>query len=312
MAMDKITFRRILKWGFLNFFRNGLVSAATVLVISLSIFMIGSVIVGSAFLSGIISSLEEKVDISAYFKTGAPEEQILALKKDLEALPEVRAVKYISADEALAAFRERHIGDEAILQSLEVVGANPFSSSLEIKAHDSSKYDAISKFLEKGSYGGILDADSSGQKKITYRQNQFVIDRLSSLLSTSRRIGFAVSLILAVIALMVAYSTVRLAIYNSRDEISVMQLVGASRAFIRGPFLVEGIIHGIIASFFTLALLYPAFWLMGNKTSALFGGVNVFQYFLSNILQIFFILLVAGVLLGVLSAYIAIRRYLKV
>ena len=289
-----------------------MVSAATVLVISLSIFMIGSVIVGSAFLSGIISSLEEKVDISAYFKTGAPEEQILALKKDLEALPEVRAVKYISADEALAAFRERHIGDEAILQSLEVVGANPFSSSLEIKAHDSSKYDAISKFLEKGSYGGILDADSSGQKKITYRQNQFVIDRLSSLLSTSRRIGFAVSLILAVIALMVAYSTVRLAIYNSRDEISVMQLVGASRAFIRGPFLVEGIIHGIIASFFTLALLYPAFWLMGNKTSALFGGVNVFQYFLSNILQIFFILLVAGVLLGVLSAYIAIRRYLKV
>src|SRR3989338_8596568 len=312
MAMDKITFRRILKWGFLNFFRNGVVSAATVLVISLSIFMIGSVIVGSAFLSGIISSLEEKVDISAYFKTGAPEEQILALKKDLEALPEVRAVKYISADEALAAFRERHIGDEAILQSLEVVGANPFSSSLEIKAHDSSKYDAISKFLEKGSYGGILDADSSGQKKITYRQNQFVIDRLSSLLSTSRRIGFAVSLILAVIALMVAYSTVRLAIYNSRDEISVMQLVGASRAFIRGPFLVEGVIHGIIASFFSLALLYPAFWLMGNKTSALFGGVNVFQYFLSNILQIFFILLVAGVLLGVLSAFIAIRRYLKV
>ena len=161
-------------------------------------------------------------------------------------------------------------------------------------------------------YSGILDADSSGAKKITYRQNQFVIDRLSSLLSTSRRVGFAISLILAIIALMVAYSTVRLAIYNSKDEISVMQLVGASRAFIRGPFLVEGIIHGIIASIFTMAILYPAFWLIGNKTSALFGGVNVFQYFLSNIFQIFFILLVAGVLLGVLSAYIAIRRYLKV
>ena len=312
MAMDQITFRRILKWGFLNFFRNGVVSFATVLVMSLSIFMIGSVIVGSAFLSGIISSLEEKVDVSAYFKTAAPEAQILSLKKDLEALPEVRAVKFISADEALATFRERHVGDDAILQSLEVVGANPFSPSLEIKAKDSSKYDAISKFLEKGQYSGILDADSSGAKKITYRQNQFVIDRLSSLLSTSRRIGFAVSLILAIIALMVAYSTVRLAIYNSRDEISVMQLVGASRAFIRGPFLVEGIIHGIIASFFTLALLYPAFWLIGAKTSALFGGVNVFQYFLSNIFQIFFILLVSGMLLGVLSAYIAIRRYLRV
>jgi len=81
MAMDKITFRRILKWGFLSFFRNGVVSAATVLVISLSIFMIGAVVVGSTFLSGIISSLEEKVDVSAYFKTSAPEARILSLKK---------------------------------------------------------------------------------------------------------------------------------------------------------------------------------------------------------------------------------------
>lgn len=312
MAMDKITFRRILKWGFINFFRNGVVSLATVLVMSLSIFMIGSVIVGSSFLSAVISSLEEKVDISAYFKTAASEPKILSLKSDLEKLPDVGAVKYISAEEALEAFRARHIGDEVVLQSLEVVEANPFSASLEIKAKDPSKYETISKFLESGKYDDILDVDASGQKKITYRQNQFIIDRLSSLLSTSRKIGFSISLVLALIALMVAYSTVRLAIYNSKDEISVMQLVGASHAFIRGPFLVEGVMHGVIASVFTLAALYPAFWIIGRKTSTLFGGFNIFEYFTGNIFQIFFILLVVGILLGTLSAYIAIRRYLKV
>lgn len=310
--MDKITFRRILKWGFLNFFRNGVVSVATVLVMSLSIFMIGAVIVGSAFLSNIISDLESKVDISAYFKPTASESAILALKGDLEKLPEVSAVKYVSAGEALEIFRARHEGDEVILQSLEVVGGNPFSPSLEIKARDPSKYEAISRFLESGRHNGILDTEPSGQKKITYRQNQFIIDRLSSILTTSRRVGFAVSLILAAVALMVAYSTVRLAIYNSRDEISVMQLVGASRTFIRGPFLVEGVIHGIIAAVFTAAILYPVFWLAGKKTSALFGGIDIFEYFYGNFLQIFLILLVSGVLLGTLSAYFAIRRYLKV
>ena len=310
--MDKITFRRILKWGFINFFRNGVVSVATVLVMSLSIFMIGGVIVGGSFFSAVISSLEEKVDISAYFKVAASESAILSLKSDLENSPEVSAVKYISADEALKTFRERHRGDEVVLQSLEVIETNPFSASLEIKAKDPSKYGSISKFLESGRYDNILDADANGQKKITYRQNQFVIDRLSSLLSASRKIGFAVSSVLAVIALMVAYSTVRLAIYNSKDEISVMQLVGASRAFIRGPFLVEGVMHGVIAAVFTLAVFYPAFWLVGRKTSALFSGFNIFEYFISNIFQIFFILLAVGILLGVLSAYFAIRRYLRV
>ena len=310
--MDKITFRRVLKWGFVNFFRNGVVSLATVLVMSLSIFMIGSVIVGSSYLSTIISNLEEKVDISAYFKKTAPEQEILAAKTSIESLQDVRDVKYISADKSLELFRLRHQGESAILESLEVVGENPFSPSIEIHAKDPSKYEAISRFLESGRFDRILDVDEKGQKKITYRQNQLTIDKLSSLLSTARRAGIALSLILAIISMVVAFSTVRLAIYNAKDEISVMQLVGASRAFIRGPFLVEGVIHGIIAVLFTLAVLYPAFWIVGQKTSALFGELNIFDYFVSNFWQVATLLFVAGVALGTLSATFAIRRYLRV
>ena len=289
-----------------------MVSLATVLVMSLSIFMIGLVLVGGSFLSAVISNLEGKVDISAYFKQAAPEAEILALKRELESLPEVKGAKYVSADEALALFKERHQGDEIVLQSLEVVGGNPFSPSLEIQAKDPTKFEAISKFLESGRYDNILDKETSGQKKITYRQNQLAIDKLTSLLATARRLGFALSIILALIALLVAYSTVRLAIYNAKDEISVMQLVGASRAFIRGPFLVEGIIYGVIAPILTLAVFYPAFWFAGEKTAGLFGGLNIFSYFISNIFQISFILLLIGILLGVFSAYIATRRYIKV
>ena len=128
----------------------------------------------------------------------------------------------------------------------------------------------------------------------------------------ARKVGFALSFALAAIALMVAYSTVRLAIYNAKDEISVMQLVGASRAFIRGPFLVEGVIHGILSAIFTLAVFYPVFWFAGTKTKALFMGLNIFEYFLSNIFQIGAILVFTGIILGTFSAALAVRKYLKV
>ncbi len=312
--VDKITFKRILKWGFVNFFRNGVVSLATVLVMSLSIFMIGLVLVGSSFLSGVISNLEEKVDISVSFKQAAPEAEILALKRELEGLPEVKSVKYVSANEVLSTFKETHKEDETVSKSLEVLGEDfRLPAILGIKAKDPSKFEIISKFLESGRYDNILDnKEASGEKKITYQQNQLAIEKLTSLLATARRLGFALSVILAIIALLVAYSTVRLAIYNAKDEISVMQLVGASSAFIRGPFLVEGIIHGIIAPILTLAVFYPTFWFTGEKTAGLFGGLNIFSYFISNIFQISFILLLIGILLGVFSAYIATHRYLKV
>ncbi|OGF61512.1 hypothetical protein A2662_01935 [Candidatus Giovannonibacteria bacterium RIFCSPHIGHO2_01_FULL_45_33] len=310
--MDQITFKRVFKWGFINFFRNGVVSVATVLVMSLSIFMIGIVVMGSIFLNGVIVSLEEKVDISVYFKQDAAEQDILSMQKNLQDLPEVKDVKYVSRDEALRIFTERHQGDTVVLQSLQVVEENPFYASLEISAKDTAKYESIAQFLENSEQASLITADEAGQKKITFRQNQAAIEKLTSLLSTARLVGFAVSIMLAFIAVLVAYNTVRLAIYNSKEEISVMQLVGASNAFIRGPFLVEGVMYGLLSSIFTIAVFYPIFWWTGKKTASIFGGLNVFLYFTANILEIAAILISTGLILGVLSSAFAVRKYLRV
>ncbi|MDP2668945.1 MAG: permease-like cell division protein FtsX [bacterium] len=310
--MDQITFKRVFKWGFINFFRNGVVSVATVLVMSLSIFMIGIVVMGSIFLNGVIVSLEEKVDISVYFKQDANEQDILSMQKNLQDLSEVKDVKYVSMDEALRIFTERHQGDTVVLQSLQVIEENPFYASLEISAKDTAKYESIAQFLESSEQASLITTDEAGQKKITFRQNQAAIEKLASLLSTARLVGFAVSIMLALIAVLVAYNTVRLAIYNSKEEISVMQLVGASNAFIRGPFLVEGVMYGLLSSIFTIAVFYPVFWWAGKKTASIFGGLNVFSYFTANILEISFILVAVGLTLGVLSSAFAVRKYLRV
>jgi len=312
MIMKNTTFQRIVKSGVINFFRNGSVSVATVLVMSLSLLMLISVLLGGIFFDAFIQGLQDKVDVSVYFKRGADEKDILSLKQDISARQEVKDVVYVSQEIALQRFMERHKGEELILRSLEVVEGNPFSASLEISAADPSKYDAISSFLEQERYKPLIDIDSQGRQKITYRQNQDVIDRLNSMLRVTRAIGLSIGIVLAVIATIMAYNTVRLAIYSARDEISVMQLVGASHGFVRGPFLVEGVIHGIISATFTIIVLYPAIWWIGDKTATIFGGLNIFSYFISNLFQIMLLVLALGIGLGVLSSQLAIRKYLKV
>src|SRR3989338_4783541 len=154
--MKKSTFRRVVKSGIVNFFRNGLVSLATVLVMSLSLLMLASVVMGSIFLNNFIQSLQEKVDISVYFKKTVSESTILDLQNQLKARAEVTEVVYISREEALKRFMERHKNEELIIRSIEVVGENPFSASLEIGASDPSKYNTIAAFVESPQYRDIV------------------------------------------------------------------------------------------------------------------------------------------------------------
>jgi len=302
--MLKSEINRVIKRGVVNFWRNGWVSLATVLVMVLALFVLGALFFSNVLLTSALSRLEEKVDISVYFKTSAPEEDILALKSALGKLQEVKAVEYVSSDQALAAFQERHAENALITQALEELGENPLGASLNVKAKDPRQYEAISRFLEAESFENIVD-------KINYRQNQVVIEKLTGILKASRALGLGITLALSAIAILVAFNTIRLAIYTSKDEISIMRLVGASTARVRSPFLVEGVIHGAIASVLTMLAFWPLAAWLGPKADRFFGGPNLLNYYLSNFLAIFLMLLTAGVVLGVISSLIATRRYLK-
>ena len=299
-----VKLRRVIKAGFINFWRNGWVSLATIMVMAMTLFVIGGLIFGRALLNSTLSQLENKVDITVYFKTDANEDDIFSLKNKLAKLNEVASINYISADEALEAFRARHADNALITQSLDELGENPLEASLNIKAKDPTQYEIISQFLKTS---GIDSID-----KVDYSQNKAVIERLSNILNASRNAGVGITLVLSIIAVLVAFNTIRLAIYTSRDEIAVMRLVGASNRYIRGPFIIEGIMHGLVAAIFTMIIFYPLTYWLGPLAERFFGGPNLFAYYISNFFQLFAILLAAGVLLGSFSSYIATRRYLKV
>ncbi|MEK7133370.1 MAG: permease-like cell division protein FtsX [Patescibacteria group bacterium] len=300
-----ITLKRITKNGVISFWRNRWVSLATILVMVLALFMVGALLFLNVLLSSALSRLENKVDISVYFRTDAPESEIKNLSSSLSSLPQVKETEYISREQALDDFKKRHQNNSLITRSLDELEGNPLGASLNVKAKELGQYEAIARFLEAGVYSSIID-------KVNYSQNQLVIGRLSGILGASRRVGMGASLVLAVIAVSVAFNTIRLAIYTNREEISVMRLVGAKNSFIRGPYIIEGIIHGILAAFAAMVIFYPLTLWLGPRAESFFGGPDLFAYYLANFFEIFAVLLFVGVFLGIISSWIAVKKYLKI
>lgn len=303
------SFKRIFSAGAQTFSRSGLVSFATVLIMTATLVIIATLMMLSAILSNTLQAIENKVDISVYFTTSAQESDILAVKSNLETQPNVAQVTYTSADQALQEFRAKHADDQLTLQALDQLGENPLGASLEIRATDPTQYASIVNYL---SNGANIPGGSGTIDRINYYQNKSIIDRLTQAISTTQKAGLAIALLFAIASVIIAFATVRLAIYSSRDEIAVMRLVGASNAFIRGPFIVAGIISGIISAVITMILYYPATWYVGKKLATWLGGFNLYSYYLSHFIVIFGVLLGCGVLLGGLASFVAVRRYLRI
>lgn len=302
--------RRIIKSGFVNFWRNGFVSIASVLVMTITLFVLGFIVFGSALLTSSLEEIKSRVDVNVYFIGAAAEDDILSVKRQLEAMPEVASVEYVSRDTVLENFKERHANDEITLQALEELNDNPFGAVLNIRAKETSQYESIAQFFdteEVVSSNGTPIID-----KINYFENKAAIDNLSRVIEGGRQLGVGITLVLVVLSVMITLNTIRLAIYIARDEIAVMRLVGASNKYIRGPFVVAGAMYGVIAGIITLALFYPATFWLARLSENFFGGLNIFDYYVANFLQIFLLIMCAGVILGVIASYMAVRRYLRV
>lgn len=305
----KTKLKRVIKAGFFSFWRSGYVSFASILVMVITLSVIGSVVFIGAVLNITMTELRNKVDVNVYFVTTASEEEILALKTKIEALPEVFRADYISREQALENFKLKHENDQLTLQALEELGENPLGAALNIKAKEPSQYESIANFLNEEN---VLSSDGSKIiDSVNYFENKTAIEKLSRIINSAENLGLAISLALVAVSIMITLNTIRLAIYISREEISVMQLVGASKNYVRGPFVVTGIIVGLISGIITMAIFFPVSFWLGNTTQNFFIGFNAFDYYIGNFFEILFIVVGSGIGIGALSSLLAVRRYLK-
>jgi cell division transport system permease protein len=300
-----VPLKRIISYGFKNFKRQPTLNIATIFILIISLSLFSSLLLFRSGIRYIVSEIQKKIDVSIYLKKDAPQELIEEIKNGLAGLEEVEKVEYISEEEAMSKFKERHKNDPLILESLEVIGENPFYPSLNIKAQSAGQYAAILTFLEREKFKDAV-------LRVDYAKKQPLIEKLFNITSNLNLIGLFLTLFLGMIAALVTFNTVRIAIQDASEEISIMKLVGASNWYIRGPFIVQGIICGTLAAIITFLLTFFFSYFSAPKVVSLTNGFNIFAWFGAHAFSLFLFQLLLGIGLSVISGLIAIRRYLSV
>ncbi|OGM99647.1 MAG: hypothetical protein A2817_00945 [Candidatus Yanofskybacteria bacterium RIFCSPHIGHO2_01_FULL_39_8b] len=301
----KESLKRIFNAGWTNFKRNSYLSLGTTGVMALVLFLFSALLALNFLSLKVVSSLQEKVDVTAYFKAVATEDEIMKVKDDLSEWSQISNVEYISRDQALEEFKARHAGDILIQDSLAELDDNPLQASLNIKASNPSQYAEIVTFLEGNKFRTLVD-------KINFYENEEVISRVEKISQSIQNWGMLLTLGLAVIAVLITFNTIRLTIYNQKQEIEIMRLVGGSNWHIRAPFLVEGGIYGVFAAIVTLVIFYPVIYLASPKVELVMPNASLIGYFAANAFKYIGMVLFVGTMLGVVSSAVAIRRFLKV
>lgn len=301
-----IAFYRILKNGFLNFIRNGLLSFASTTIMVLTLLCLSLFFILNVALTTGIKAIQEKIDVSAYLQDSAKEKEILALQNDLADQPDVKTVKFVSKQEALERYKAQNAGNQKLLESLTDLD-NPLPASLEIKTYSPDKLDTVTKIFDEEKYKPIV-------RKVSYKENKNVIDKLFKATEFIKKVGILATASFGVVALIIIFNTIRIAIFSQKDDIEIMQLVGATNWYIRWPFIIEGALYGIIATIVSMIALAAILYYTGPTLSNYFGGVgsDISNYLYNNALLIFGTQLLVGVAIGMVSSWLAMRKYLRV
>lgn len=306
--MNRTFLKRIFRSGLTLVRRSGLLGASSIAVTVVTLTVILGLFFSQALLDASLRAVESRVDVTIYISDAASDSTIQAMQKELESMPEVRNVEYISKEEALVTFRERHSGDNLTIQALEEVGKNPLPASFVIHARDTAQYENIIRNLEDNST--FLEENKSFITKVNFGRNKNIINRILVLRDGIQKFGYTLTVIFIVIAVLVTFNTVRISTYTMKDEIEVMRLVGARGIYVRGPFIIAQAVYSVIAAAITLLLFLGVTYILRDSLTVFFG-VDLFRYYVQNIFEIAGLILLSGLALGIIASYASVTRYLR-
>lgn len=303
------TISRILKAGTLQFWRNGFITFSAIVMFVVVLSMVAGVLFFRVVSTAYQEYVASRADVTVYFTPDAKEVEILAFKKQLELLKEVSEVLYTTKEEAFEQFKTQWGDDEVTAAGLRLLGDNPLGAQLEIKAQDLTYFSTINKFIE----GKRVESTSLASiiEDVNYVRNKEIINNLERLTRLIEQLGWIVSFLFAIVVLITTFNTVRLSVYASREEISVMKLMGATNFFVRGPYIFNGMLCGLVGALITSGGLYVAVILF-DRTISTFTGLDVVRLFAVSFGQMFVMLILVGIVVGAVTNYIAVRRYLHI
>ncbi len=304
--MAFVTAKRLTKTGFTNFFRNIWLSLAATSIMTITLFIISTILVLYTLTNLSLQTIQDKVGITAYFNNQTSEREILNIKAEIELMPDVVNVEYIPNTVAVEIFKEMHKDEPLLIEALENYNAseNPLPNTFAIRAAHLESYSTIADTLRSERFAPYFER---------IKDNGKVISRLLNITNTIKYLGIILAAIFVVVTIMVMFNTIRLTIYNRRQEVEIMRLVGATNWYIRMPFIIEGVMYGFIATVITTGIMYALLHFMSGRVESLLSLDNIGGSLTNTLLiQIAVMNLLLGLGLGIIASSIAMRRYLKI
>lgn len=303
--MKWLKFVRTFKEGISNFFRNGSLTLVTVTVLTVSLYAISATLLFLYMANLVMVQAQDRVNISIYFKPTVEESRIMEIKGKLEGYDEIKYVRYVSKEEAFEDLKSYAEKNESVRRAIDEVGENPLNSLLVIGAKNPDQYGRINEAVKNSFFAEDIN-------NINFHDNEDNIKRISNVIMMTKEAGLVMAVVFVFIGILITFNTVKLTIYSHKQEFEVMRLVGASNIYIRMPFVFEGIFYGLASGLVVMLLLFGTAYFVSPLTAGNIPEGNALSLFLGNFLIIFAGVFGAGILLGMISSFIAIRKYLKI
>ncbi|HEX5448183.1 MAG TPA: permease-like cell division protein FtsX [Candidatus Saccharimonadales bacterium] len=305
-----ITAERIIKNGFVNFARNVWLAIAAIAMMAITLTILLFAVVASSTFNHTIDDLTSHIDVVEYLKDNVTQEQINRQMGQLKQLPNVKSVSYTSKEQALKTYERDNANNPTLLTAISETD-NPLPASIEIKPVDPNKLQDIQNFLDRPAQKALQSDPTSysGDRKAA-------IDNITSATHFFQQAGVIGIIIFIVISMLIIFNTIRMAIFNRRDELVIMRLLGASTSYIRGPFIVETMLYGAVAAAISLIVCWSLFKVASSTLQASSLGLLDISYsnsyFSRHLAMILTIQILVGILIGAASSAIATRRYLRI
>ncbi len=297
---------RVIKFSFQDIVRNGWLSVATVTILLLALLSINVLLTVQTISDSAIEAVKQKIDISLYMDPAASEEEISALRAQIASLPEVSSITYVSKEKALASFREKYSNNPEILQALKELGRNPLSPSLAIMPADTARSPMLIAQLQQ------IDSDIIESRD--FADNSVILEKINYVTERINEVGWFLIAIFMFTSLLVAYNTIRVAIYTHRREIEIMRLVGASNYFIYMPYFISAFVYSLISVLIAICVFFPFLTVLQPYLEVFFSdyGVNLIAFFTENFWAVFGLQFLLIFVINGVASWLAARRYSKV
>lgn len=301
-----VSFLRVIRFAFQDMARNFGLSFMTVLILILMLLSVNTLIAINILTGEAVKLIKDQIDVSVYFSYDATDKEIQEIKSYVQSFPEVINIDYFDRGQVLDQFKVQHAGDEDVLAALGELDENPLGATMVIRTREPKDYVKVISALNVPEYENVIEAKSFGD-------TEKAIERVHTITTNVEHFGYALSALFAVIAFLIIFNTIRVAIYTQRIEIGIKKLVGATNWFVRGPYLVESLFFTCVSVLVTVVIVYFALRFIEPYVAVVFQKPGVLtNYYFSNKIVLLGAQFIAVLFLTVVSSLFAMRRYLRV